>query len=92
MPDWILLVEAGIILILLGFFAIAVGIMLSAREDEEKGENPAVHREVGEKRVRGGGVILIGPVPIVFGTDKRFALIAMILAITLMLLAIIFLK
>ena len=86
MPDWTLLVAVGIILVILGFFAVAIGMVLYAREEPEE---PA-HRP--REKIRGGGVILIGPIPVVFGTDKRFALIAMALAIVLMLLAIIFLK
>lgn len=89
MPDLALLIALGIVLIILGFFLVAFGIMLSAKESaglEERGQEP------GEVKVKGGGVILIGPVPVVFGTDKRYALLLMILAIVLMLLAIIFLK
>ncbi len=40
-------------------------------------------------KVRGGGVILIGPIPIVFG-ESRFAVYALILAIILMILSIVF--
>jgi|Deesub1362B_J571_1020462.scaffolds.fasta_scaffold00357_18 uncharacterized protein (TIGR00304 family) len=44
-----------------------------------------------EKReVKGGGVILIGPIPIVFG-ESRYAVYALILAIVLMALSILFL-
>ena len=39
------------------------------------------------KKVTGGGVILIGPIPIVFG-ESRFAVLALILSIVLMLLSI----
>lgn len=88
MPDWSFLIAAGILLIILGFFLITFGMMRSARESEERDTG----QETGKKRVKGGGVILIGPIPIVFGTDKKYALILMILAIVLMLLAIIFLK
>ncbi len=88
MPDWSFLIVAGILLIMLGFFLITFGMMRSAQEN---GERDSEH-EAGGKKVKGGGVILIGPIPIVFGTDKKYALILMILAIVLMLLAIIFLK
>lgn len=88
MPDWSFLIAAGILLIILGFFLITFGMMRSARESEKRD----ARQETGEKKVKGGGVILIGPIPIVFGTDKKYALILMILAIVLMLLAIIFLK
>lgn len=45
-------------------------------------------REV-KKEVRGGGVILIGPIPIVFG-ESRYAFYALVLAIILMVLSIFF--
>lgn len=85
MPEWSLLIAAGVILIMLGFFVVAFGMM---HESEEEGSTDQER----ETKVRGGGVILIGPIPIVFGTDKRYALILMALAIVIMLLAIIFLK
>ncbi len=36
-----------------------------------------------KKSVKGGGVILIGPIPIVFGTNWKIALVMMIFAIIL---------
>ncbi|WP_440952655.1 TIGR00304 family membrane protein [Methanococcoides sp. FTZ1] len=36
--------------------------------------------------VKGGGVIMIGPIPIIFGSDRNSSEIAIILAIILMLL------
>ncbi len=90
MPDWTFMISIGIILIMLGFFLIAFG-MLRSVESAALEDRITTDREKKE-RVKGGGVILIGPVPIVFGTDKRYALLLMILAIVFMLLAIIFLK
>ncbi|KCZ72257.1 TIGR00304 family protein [Candidatus Methanoperedens nitroreducens] len=93
MPDLFLLIAAGIILIVLGFLLVAFGIVRSAQESERlEGRRYPEDEEKKESRIRGGGVILIGPVPIIFGSDKRFALIAMILAIVLMVLAIFFLR
>ncbi|MDP2844935.1 MAG: TIGR00304 family protein [Candidatus Methanoperedens sp.] len=90
MPDWTFMISIGIILIMLGFFLIAFG-MLRSVESAALEDRITTDREKKE-RVKGGGVILIGPVPIVFGTDKRYALLLMILVIVFMLLAIIFLK
>lgn len=39
----------------------------------------------GEGRVRGGAVVMLGPVPIVFGSDAKWASIAIALALVLML-------
>ncbi len=40
-------------------------------------------------KVHGGGVILIGPIPIIFGSDNKTAIILSILAIIIMIIAII---
>lgn len=40
-----------------------------------------------EPRVRGGGVIMIGPIPIIFGSDKDSAKTLAVLAIILMLIS-----
>ncbi len=83
MLDLASLVPIGIVLLILGFFLVILGMMHSK---ENGGEEKA------QERIKGGGVILIGPVPVVFGTDKRYALLLMILAIVLMLLAVLYLK
>ncbi len=83
MPDFAFLATIGILLIVLGFLLVIAGTM---RAKESTGEGTA------QEKVKSGGVILIGPVPIVFGTDKRYALLLIILAIILMLLAGLYLK
>jgi len=37
----------------------------------------------GDSRVRGGGILLIGPVPIIFGTDPQSVKVLILLAIAL---------
>jgi uncharacterized protein (TIGR00304 family) len=71
MPD---LVFIGVTIILAGFLVVFLATVISSNSSEE-----------GEKRseVRGGGVILIGPIPIIFGSDAKWASIAVILAIVL---------
>ncbi len=56
-------------------------------EEYEGAKDLEEHRE---KKVRYGGVVLIGPIPIVFGSDKNMAKLS-ILAAILMLAAIFFL-
>lgn len=68
-----LLVIAGIVLIFTGFLMVFIGTMMSALSGESNVD------------VETGGVIMIGPIPIVFGTQKG-ATIAMLLAIVLMIL------
>ncbi len=51
----------------------------------------AILRSVrGTGKVRGGGVVMIGPVPIVFGTDKESARILILLGIVLMIVLLLF--
>jgi uncharacterized protein (TIGR00304 family) len=42
-----------------------------------------------QPKVRGGGVVLIGPIPIIFGSDKKSAIILSVLAIIIMVIALI---
>jgi uncharacterized protein (TIGR00304 family) len=71
------LFSIGFLLVLGGF---AVGILAFFI---------AVLRSVkGSRSVRGGGVVMIGPIPIVFGTDKESSRIVMLLAIALTSLAV----
>ena len=44
----------------------------------------------GTGQIRGGGVIMIGPVPIVFGTDKESARMLILLGIVLMIVLLLF--
>lgn len=75
------------IIITLGLYLIFTGL----REKIEICEDYEVEKPVNEvkekKKVKGGGVILIGPIPIVFG-DSKYAVISLVLAIALMLLSI----
>jgi uncharacterized protein (TIGR00304 family) len=65
------LVTAGLLLIIAGFGVVMVSL---------------VSRESGTKtEVRGGGVIMIGPIPIIFGSDAKWASVAIVLAIVLIL-------
>ncbi|WP_369425053.1 TIGR00304 family membrane protein [Methanothrix sp.] len=75
-------------MLLLGILMIVSGIMLlmvesmmrERRYDIEKTEMPADRR--GE--IRGGAVVMIGPLPVVIGSDQRMAAMLMALAIALM--------
>lgn len=69
------IIIAGIIIIFIGFMLIFIGTALQATSKSGSGE------------VKTGGVILIGPIPIIFGTDRGLIITAVILAIILMVLA-----
>jgi uncharacterized protein (TIGR00304 family) len=67
-----LLFSIGLLLVLAGF-AIAILVIFAAILRSARGQG----------QVRGGGVVMIGPVPIVFGTDKESARILILLGIVL---------
>jgi len=80
----------ALFIIILGLYLILSGLKEDVEFQEEwKEENyeggESYRRE--RKTVKGGGVILIGPIPIVFG-DSKYAAISLILAIVLMFLSI----
>ena len=66
-------ITIGVALIILGFVVLIIGALLNIWE--------------GKGEVKGGGVILIGPIPIAFGTDRASMVVVLILAIILMLVA-----
>lgn len=67
------LILTGIVVLLIGMILIFIGTALQiTSKSGETGEFKA------------GGVIMIGPIPIIFGTDKGMATTAVILAIILM--------
>ncbi|AKB77079.1 hypothetical protein MSHOH_0596 [Methanosarcina horonobensis HB-1 = JCM 15518] len=59
-------------------------------EDSFRYEGPEKKESYSGKaksKIRGGGVIMLGPIPIIFGSDKESANTAIILAIILMILS-----
>ncbi len=73
----------GLFLVMLGFLL----ILSSFLGDQDFGPKESYPEFPEKKEKRFGGVVLIGPIPIVFG-DARMAVIALILTIMLMLLSI----
>ncbi|MCZ7402175.1 MAG: DUF131 domain-containing protein [Candidatus Methanoperedens sp.] len=84
--------EITIIAMILGILLMLLFFVIKRRNEkiEEKGIPAKDITEGSRIKVNGGGVIFIGPIPVVFGSDKRYAIIAILLAIVLMLLAIAF--
>jgi len=64
----------GVVLVFLGLTLVMVSMVGSGRK--------------GNSGVKGGGVVLIGPIPIVFGSDAKWAVIAIVLSILLILLVV----
>ena len=67
------LATMGVLVALVG-----IGVMIASVASHEKGTGGDV---------RGGAVVMIGPVPIIFGSDAKWASAAIILAVILMLVA-----
>ena len=85
---WNSLILLGIALIIAGSLFISLEIIINIIK--EKGDKPEENEKKHKKtksKVRGGGVVLIGPIPIIFGSDRKFLIIAVILAIVLMLIS-----
>lgn len=76
------LMGLGLLLFIVGMFLMMLGALREASKAKESGQG-------GEEKVEAGGVVLIGPVPIVFGTSQRIAKIVLILAIVLTILALV---
>lgn len=72
---------------ILGF----VGFAERAVTDEGYESKP-FHEASGkpQKNIKGGGVVLIGPIPIIFGSDPKTAVVLAVLALIIMVAAIIF--
>jgi len=70
------LVALGILFVFAGFAVIVAAMLLSSKPSTEG-------------RVRGGGVVMIGPIPLVFGTDMKWASVAIVLALVLILVTLV---
>jgi uncharacterized protein (TIGR00304 family) len=70
------LISLGILVIIIGIFIIFLGTFLSSTGNQENNST-----------IKGGGVIMIGPIPIIFGTDRSSIMIGVVLAIILMIVS-----
>jgi uncharacterized protein (TIGR00304 family) len=62
----------GLVLISIGIFAIVVGLLILAFSKSTK--------------VESGGVVLVGPLPIIFGSSERIVYIVLAITLIIMLL------
>ncbi len=72
MADLTVFYAIGIALVIVGV-AVIVAALIRASTGSSKGQS----------RVRGAGVIMIGPIPIIFGTDKKSVKTVLALALSL---------
>jgi len=73
------LLTIGALLIFLGFVIAVSAILLTI-----------LRQPKGRREIKGGGVIFIGPIPIIFGTDKKMIGVALVSALTILLIAVFF--
>ena len=73
-----ILLAAGIALIFVGIIITIVAVLLLSI------------RSAGKGKVEGGGAVIIGPIPIIFGTDKKSlkTVVLLSLALTILLLVV----
>jgi uncharacterized protein (TIGR00304 family) len=67
----------GIALVFVGVLIIIVAVILLSVSGAKKG------------KVKGGGAIIVGPVPIIFGTDKESLKIVLLLSLALTVLLVV---
>lgn len=72
------LILSGFLIIFLGIIVIIVGTIWQSASSGGTADNGS------KSEIKTGGVVLIGPIPIIFGSDKRMAITGVILALILM--------
>ena len=77
MIDSAALYALGIALIFVGVLIIVVAVILLSISGAKKG------------KVKGGGAIIIGPIPIIFGTDKKSLKTVLLLSLALTVLLVV---
>jgi len=68
-------------IVLIGFAVVIIGILIIFIGSALQSSNSS------KTEVHTSGVILIGPIPIIFGNDKGLVMIAVIIAVILMILS-----
>jgi len=76
----------GFIFIIIAILLFTFGFAKYIRPDEFEIEHDEYHSHK-KTSIKGGGVILIGPIPIVFGSNWKIALVLIIIAIILILVS-----
>ena len=79
-------------LMAIGLIMIAIGLIMLLMPEDKKDEQ---YKEDQQKentertQVKGGAIIMIGPIPIVIGSDRRTTVLLMLIALAIMILWII---
>ncbi|AWR97017.1 TIGR00304 family protein [Acidianus sulfidivorans JP7] len=75
------LIQLGIMLILLGFLIVFLGVLYEAFFKNRENENNEQ-----QNRTEAGGIILIGPIPIIFGSSKKIEKWMLIIALVIVII------
>lgn len=75
------LVNIGFFVIVSGILLIFLGSIIQSTSSDNNNDNTS------KTEIKTGGVILIGPIPIIFGNDRGMVITGVILGIILMLVA-----
>lgn len=78
------IITLGFLLVFIGILVILAGIVIMAYQSWKTGVEGMEEQKRG---MRGGGVIMIGPIPIIFGTDVGALKLVMLFAVVLMVIA-----
>ena len=79
----------AVLLLILGFLMLTIGSIaeISQNQDyyiDEQGKTIEI-----KSKIKGGGVILIGPIPIVFGSNKKIALSLLMISLIIIIIMLI---
>ncbi len=79
----------GILLIMAGIFLLFLSPLENAGDAQliEPNKTPQMYdepRESKEERVKYGGVVFIGPIPIVFGSDRGMARLSLLIGVVML--------
>jgi uncharacterized protein (TIGR00304 family) len=83
-----LCIMAAIFIGFIGFAASQPGFEDSENNPEKRSGQSS--QSGPKKSIKGGGVVMIGPIPIIFGSDSKTAMILVVLAIILMIIVMVF--
>lgn len=68
----------GFVLVAVGLLIVVVSLIFMSKRSDPSG---------GKAEIRGAGVIMIGPIPIIFGTDKKSVKAILLLSLVLTVVA-----
>lgn len=77
------------ILLAIGLIMIGAGVIIllwpEGKKDEQY-EEDRQNENAGRTEVKGGAIIMIGPIPIVMGSDYRITILLMLIALAIMII------